>query len=366
MASPPIPPGAALEPAAWRDIDGWLVDDHRVALAVFASTGDAPHAEASIRTAQAQPPGLAEAIARCRTLAGSADREQARTFFETVFDPFRIRLDQGRGFLTAYFEPEFLASRERTAHFSAPVLARPADLLTFPVGEAAPPPLDPKLAAARQTTHGLEPYPTRTEIETGALDHLRLERAYMHPVDLFFMQVQGSGRLTFSDGGRERYAYAGRNGHPYTSIGKVIVAEGHMTLEGMTLEKLMGWLKDNPSEALRILRRNESYVFFRRVEGLSEDKGPIGGAGISLTPHRSIAIDRTLWAYGLPFWLETDLPLTLERSEPVKRLMIAQDTGSAILGPARADYYMGSGAEAGQRAGLVRQAADFILFWPRP
>ncbi len=365
MSHPPAIRGATLQAVGWSAIPGWTLDDHAAALKVFVASGDPPHAEATIRSAQAVPAALHNAIARARRLARDLGSNDARSFFEQNFAAYKVSPGQGRGFLTSYFEPEFEASRTRTPQFSAPLLGRPADLVTFPVGEPAPPPLDPVLAAARQGKAGLEPFPTRTDIENGALDGQGLEQAYLHPVDLFFMQVQGSGRLVFSDGAPARFAYAGRNGRPYTSIGKVIVAEGHMSLEGMTLEKLMGWLKDNPEQARRILRMNESYVFFREVAGLDDRAGPIGGAGVSLTPHRSIAVDRSLWPYGLPFWLETQLPLTLENSETVQRLMIAQDTGSAILGPARADYFMGTGAEAGSRAGLVRQPADFTLLWPR-
>jgi membrane-bound lytic murein transglycosylase A len=364
MVTPPIIAGARLVAVDWSDVDGWAGDNHAAALTVFANSGDPPHPEATVRAAQPVPDSLKQLITAAQTIA-SASAAQARRFFETMFQPLRIEPEGGNGFLTSYFEPEFRASRQRSDRFSAPLLGRPDDLVTFPVGEPAPQPLDPLFAAARRTASGLEPFPTRTAIEMGALHGQALEQAYLHPVDLFFMQVQGSGRLLFEDGCKARFAYAGRNGWPYTSIGKVIVAEGHMTLAGMTLEKLMGWLKDHPVEAQRILRLNDSYVFFREVTGLPDDVGPIGGAGLPLTPHRSIAIDRSLWPYGLPFWLDTDLPQTLETSEPVRRLMIAQDTGSAILGPARADYFMGTGAEAGRRAGLVRQTAAFTVLWPK-
>jgi membrane-bound lytic murein transglycosylase A len=362
----PLPtlPRASLQALPFAKLPGWQADDHAAALAVLASCAAPPHAEAMVRDAQPMAPLLHSTINKAAAL-GATSAQEAKVFFEAHFQPFRIVPDDGEGFLTSYFEPEYPASRTRDGAFTAPLLARPADLVTFPVGERAPAPLDPMLAAAQKTAEGLKPFPTRQDIEQGALAGQKLEMAHLHPVDLFFMQVQGSGRLLFDDGSRARFAYAGRNGRPYTSVGKVIVAEGHMTLEGMTLEKLTGWLKAHPDQAERIMRMNESYVFFREVHGLSDEDGPIGGAGWPLTPHRSIAVDRTLFIYGLPFWLDTALPLTLSTSQPLKRLMIAQDTGSAILGPARADYFMGSGAEAGRRAGLVRQKMAFTLLWPK-
>jgi membrane-bound lytic murein transglycosylase A len=330
--------GARAVPVSFAELSGWRADDHEAALAVLAAMAFPPHAEGKIREAQPNPTRLAGLIDK----AARISRGGARTFFEQHFTPFRIETGSGTGFLTAYFEPEYSASRQPSADFPAPVLAQPGR--DFKAGPDAP---------------------KRAEIEAGALAGRGLELGFMHPVDLFFMQVQGSGRLSFADGGRMRLAYAGRNGHPYTSIGKVTVAEGHMLLEEMTLAGFTGWLKANPDHAARIMRMNESYVFFRELKGLPDQSGPIGGAGYPLTAHRSIAIDRTVWPYGLPFWLEADLPLTLIMREAVKRLMIAQDTGSAIIGPARADYFMGTGPEAGERAGLVRQPSAMTVLWPK-
>jgi membrane-bound lytic murein transglycosylase A len=157
--------------------------------------------------------------------------------------------------------------------------------------------------------------------------------------------------------------YAGRNGHPYASIGRIIVSEGRMTLEEMSLERLKAWLRQNPAEARRIMRMNRSYVFFAIGQGMDPAAGPIGAASVPLTPGRSIAVDRGLWSYGLPFWIDADL--TSAAGSPWSRLMIAQDTGSAILGPARADIFFGSGAEAGTQAGLVRHPGRFVVLEPR-
>ncbi|MCA0406650.1 MAG: MltA domain-containing protein, partial [Proteobacteria bacterium] len=178
-------------------------------------------------------------------------------------------------------------------------------------------------------------------------------------------QVQGSARLRLPDGRITRLVYAGRNGHPYTSIGRKIVERGDMTLEEMTLAKLMAYLRADAARGRALMELNRSYVFFARNDALDAAKGPIGGAGVPLTPHRSLAIDRTLWPYGLPVFIAVN-PLTPQGPrQRMERLMIAQDTGSAILGPARADYFMGSGAQAGERAGLVRDALRFITLLPK-
>ena len=163
-----------------------------------------------------------------------------------------------------------------------------------------------------------------------------------------------------------RVAYAGRNGRSYTSIGRLLVQQGEMDLESMTLEKLIGWLKDHPGPAKTLMRQNQSYIFFREATELAPEDGPIGGAGIPLVPGRSLAVDRSLWAYGLPVWLDGQLPVTLDHAEPLRRLMIAQDTGSAIVGPARGDFFFGSGEEAGRRAGLLRHAVRFVVLQPKP
>jgi membrane-bound lytic murein transglycosylase A len=185
------------------------------------------------------------------------------------------------------------------------------------------------------------------------------------PGEAFILHVQGSGRIRLDDGSVMRGAYAGRNGHPYTSIGKLLVQQGAMDLETMTLARLMGWLRDNPEPARALMRRNRSYIFFRDATELAEAEGPIGGAGIPLTPGRSLAVDRTIWPYGLPIWLDGTMPHALDRTEPLRRLMVAQDTGSAIVGPARGDFFAGSGEAAGTRAGLMRHAATFVILEPK-
>ncbi|HEY8383928.1 MAG TPA: MltA domain-containing protein [Microvirga sp.] len=357
--------GARLEPVAFADLAGWAADDHAAAFQTFRRHCE--HlATPALRPAQA-PDSALLAVCWAALDHGALSRTEARRFFETRFRPFAVVPPGGRGFLTGYYEPEFAGSRTATGPYRVPLLARPADLVTVPQGETLPG-LDPALQAARRQPNGaFEPYPDRAAIEDGTLGALAQPIVHLRePGEAFIIHVQGSARIRLPDGTAIRVAYAGRNGHPYTSIGRILAQEGTLPLETMTLERLMGWLRDNPEPARALMRRNRSYIFFREATELKPEDGPIGGAGLPLTAGRSLAVDRSLWAYGLPFWLEGRMPLSLDRDEPLARLMIAQDTGSAIVGPARGDFYVGSGAEAGTQAGLIRHPTRFVVLRPAP
>jgi membrane-bound lytic murein transglycosylase A len=359
-----LPVGTLVKPLTFANLDGWAADDHPAALAAFIETcKPILDGTAALRDALPPPEALKSACAAGRIAAGQVG--SARRFFETHFQPYEILPESGAGFLTAYFEPELRASPVRTAEFPVPVLARPADLVTIKAGETLPG-IEPPLQAARKTAAGYEPFPERAAIWAGALDGQGLEIAWLRDhAELFITQVQGSARLAMTDGTRSRLVYAGRNGHPYTSIGRRLVATGAMALEGMTLAKLMAWLRDHPAEGRALMEENRSYVFFARDDAAPEDRGPIGGAGVPLTAGRSLAIDRTIWPYGLPVFVDVS-PLSPEGGRSrIARLMTAQDTGSAIVGPARGDFFTGSGDEAGVRAGLFRDPMRFVVLWPR-
>jgi membrane-bound lytic murein transglycosylase A len=355
-----------LVPLAYSDLDDWGADDHAAAFSAFRRScirllaGDQP-----VRAARPSEPGLLP-ICSAALNAGAPAAEAARAFFERHFDPFEVVPPSGQGFLTGYYEPEFLARRDPDDAFAVPLLERPGDLVTIPPGETLPG-IGPSLQAARRLpSGGFEAYPDRPAIEDGALGPEEKPIAYLRePGEAFIAQVQGSARLRLPDGTVMRLAYAGRNGHPYSSIGRILVERGDIPLAEMSLERLMDWLRAHPSRARELMRRNRSYVFFREARELRPDDGPIGGAGTSLVPGRSLAVDRTLWSYGLPFWLEGTLPVDLDHGEPLRRLLIAHDTGSAILGPARGDFFVGSGPEAGTRAALMRHETRFVVLKPR-
>lgn len=355
-ASPFGPGGARLEPRAFSTLPGWAVDDHAAAFAAFRrSATHHVNAEPALRQGLAPDPALIAAFTAALAWAGTP-----KAFFETQFTPFAIRPETGAGFLTGYYEPELSGSLIPHPDYPVPVLARPSGLVTVPQGGMPPAPLDPSLQSYRVTPQGPAAAPDRADIEDGAFAGQGLEIAWLRDrVDLFFMHVQGSARLKLPDGGTARLVYAGRNGHPYTSIGRVIVEEGHLPLEQATLAPLKDWLRRHPAEARRIMRLNRSYIFFSVDKTLAPEDGPIGAAGHPLIPLRSIAVDRTLWPYGTPFFITADGDL------PSNRLWIAQDTGSAIVGPARADLFFGAGEVAGLQAGAVRHRAEMIVLLPR-
>jgi membrane-bound lytic murein transglycosylase A len=364
-AEPVLKDVARLEPLAFRDLEGWATDDHAAAFQAFLrSCRMLEAASAELRPARAPQADLPAICREALKIAG-AGRAESKRFFETHFQPHLVAPHAGAGFLTGYYEPEFQGSRTPDATYRVPLLDRPQDLVTIPQGETLPG-LEKGLQAARRTPAGYEPYPERAAIEGGVLGNLARPIVYLRePGEAFIIHVQGSARIRLTDGSVMRVAYAGRNGRPYTSIGRLLVQQGEMELESMTLEKLMGWLRDHPGPAKALMHRNQSYIFFREAAELAPEDGPVGGAGHPLVPGRSLAVDRSLWAYGLPVWLEGQLPVTLDEAEPLRRLMIAQDTGSAIVGPARGDFFFGSGEEAGRRAGLMRHPVRFVVLQPK-
>jgi membrane-bound lytic murein transglycosylase A len=349
-----------LESLDFESLAGWSDDDHQAASCAFERSARAiTEDRTSPRPAQFAAPEL---VANARAALCGAAAADARRFFETRFRPFRIVPANGRGFLTGYYEPCVPASRVETEAFRWPILARPKDLVTFGLD---PPPADfPKdITCARRLRDGsLVPYADRAQIEADRSDPIVWVR---DAVEAFLIQVQGSAQVEFRDGGRARLAYAGRNGLPYTSIGKILIEAGEIAESAMSLASLKAWLRRDSARGLEVMRRNRSFVFFGLVEDFDPDLGPVAGAGVPLTPLRSIAVDRRTWAYGLPFWIDAQLPWVNETLQPFRRLMIAQDTGSAIVGAARADLFFGSGDKAGARAAAIRHPAEFVVLLPR-
>ncbi len=350
-------------PLAFADLKGWRQDDHAAAFAVFR------------RFCTAEMPGDAALAYVCKAAdtSGLLEGDAARTFFETHFIPVEIvpkdASGERPGFLTGYYEPEFDGALERTGPFQHPLYARPDDLVAVDP-EQLHPGLPKGAQFARRVgdangTERLEPYPDRAAIEDGVLGDKAVPLVYLRePGEAFIVQVQGSTRIRLQDGRMIRVAYAGKNGQPYTAIGKVLVERGAVPLEEMNLERLLGWLRDHREEAHAVMRMNRSFVFFRFAGELAPEDGPIGAAGLPMVPGRSLAVDRTVWPYGTPVWLEGDLP-AVNGEEPLARLLIALDTGSAIVGPARGDFYWGSGQQAGTLAGRTRHRVRFVALKPR-
>ncbi|HEY8064089.1 MAG TPA: MltA domain-containing protein [Methylosinus sp.] len=358
-----------LEPVGFDAIDALFQDDLQEAFRVFRRSADVILSPASpLRPARPADEALANVCRiACAIDEAKLSRDAALDFFAAHFRPFRLRAP---GFVTAYYEPVIEARDTPDAAFRTPVPARPADLVTLndaPIlGEAG----ETLTSARRRPDGGLEPYPDRRALEEGPADIRPAPIAFLRDrVELFLIQVQGSARLRFADGRELPLTYDGRNGRPYTSIGRLLIERGLVPPNEMSLERLKAEIRalgqQDGAPGARLMQENRSYVFFRADSSPERRDGPIGGQGCALTPLRSIAVDRSLWSYGLPFWIEGTLPWRSATAEPFERLMIAQDTGSAILGPARADLFFGAGERAGALAGLVRHGARFTVLLPR-
>jgi len=273
-------------------------------------------------------------------------------------------LAQQKGFVTGYYEPIVRASPIRTDAFTVPIHSRPADLIDID-DINRPPGMDAYLAFARTTPSGPVEYHDRPAIDAGILRGRGLELAWVEDkVDLFFAQVQGSARLEMTDGTTRRIGYAAKSGQRFTGIGRVLAEMGEIPLEKVTMQSIRAWLKANPARVDEILHHNRSYVFFKVSDVDDPALGPVAAAKVPLTPGRSMAVDRLQHTFGTPFYVDAPSLLAFEQ-RPFRRLMIAQDTGSAIIGPARGDLFAGSGDAAGEIAGVVKAAADFYALLPR-
>ena len=325
--------------------------------------------DAGIRPGVPPDPAFVSLCADALAL-GEASSATARAFLTERFRAFRVRPAEGsaRGFLTGYYEPIIAGSWTRSGDFAEPLLARPADLVTLRPGDDWRG-LDTRLSGGRAGPDGgLVPYPTRAEIDADHLAGGQKPLVYVRDaIEAFMIHVQGSATVRVGDD-LLRMTYAGRNGRPYTSIGRILIERGDVPLADMSLARLKQWVRDHgqkPGEPGRdLLWRNESFVFFDIDHSPARQIGPIGAAGTPLRPLRSIAVDRTLWPYGLPFWIDAEIPAVSRAPAPFRRLMIAQDTGTAIVGPARADIYIGAGDDAGAIAGDIRHPADMFVLLP--
>jgi membrane-bound lytic murein transglycosylase A len=360
-------PDTQLEPVPWRDLDGWAADDHAAAFATFRVS-----CEPLLRQrhgADGRPiHGALREVCKRAAAAGNlgSDKDKARAFFEDNFRPVRIaRLGETTGLLTGYYEPIVDGSRFPNPEFHTPLYRRPRDLVVAGHKPGTGPVPNRGSVSRLNANKQLEPYYDRAAIEDGALDGQKLEICWVKdPFDAMTIQIQGSARVKLEDGTTVRINYDAHNGHSYTAVGRILIERNLVPRDEMSMERIKRWMQANPDQAKEVRATNRSYVFFR-ITGLSDEGEPAGAQGVPLTPGRSIAVDRT-HVYGTPFFLEADLPVAGERpSTKFRRLMVAQDTGSAIVGPARADLYWGAGDDAGRIAGRIRQQGRFVVLIPR-
>lgn len=349
----PAPFTRTLQPAAWSDLPGWTTDDVAAAWPAFLQ---------SCRGVASKPHG--PAWKRVCDLARAADGKpgfDARRFFEQHLQPYSVANGGGAvdGLVTGYYEPLLRGSRTRARGFEQPVRGVPDDLLTIDLS-AVFPELKDKRVRGRLEGNKVVPYWSRAEIAArGERLPARTLLYVDDPVELFFLQVQGSGRVKLPDGSLVRLNYGDQNGHPYQSIGRVLVDRGELKLEEASMQGIQAWARANPGRLDELLNSNPSYVFFREVP--DSRGGPVGALGVPLTAERSIAVDPRSVPLGAPVFLATTRP---NSAQPMNRLVMAQDTGGAIKGAVRADFFWGFGKEAGEQAGRMKQSGRMWVLLP--
>ena len=355
-AAPELPKARTLEAASWADLPGWAEDDPRAAWQAFLRGCAKLKAQAAWR----------EICTLAERLAPSAS---VRDFFEAQFLPYRVANPDGsvQGLATGYYEPLLRGSRVKEGPYRYPVYATPADLLSIDLSDVNPE-LKHMRLRGRLEGRRVVPYYARAEIERGLPALAGRELLWVDdPVDLFFLQVQGSGRVQLPSGEAVRVAYADQNGQPYKSIGRYLVEQGELKLEQASMQGIKAWAAANPARLAALLDQNPSYVFFRELPpppgGHDGDAlGPLGALGVALTPERSIAVDPRYIPLGAPVFLDTTWP---DSDRSLARLVLAQDSGGAIRGAVRADYFWGFGDAAGAQAGRMRQSARMWVLLPR-
>ena len=356
------------KPVTFAEVPDWGSDDHAAAFKAFQRSCERIIAAARERQAADKAPsvaaGLVAACVAASQMPGPVGRAAARAFFEAHFVPNAVVHGGSPGLLTGYYEVLLHGSRKAEGEFQTPVYKRPTDLVNL-VDETKRGTVGASLTHARKTDKGTEPYPTRAEIDQGALKDRNLELVYLSdPVEVFFLQVQGSGRVKLTDGTTIRIHYDGKNGHPYTSIGRYMIDKGILAADKVSMGALKRWLKADPERAKNVLWQNASYVFFRELKP-GEGDGPRGALNAQLTPGRSLAVDSSHHTLGLPIYVSGEGMTHVNKSGTFNRLMIAQDVGSAIKGPERGDIYFGSGDAAGRLAGVTKHPGRFIVLLPK-
>ena len=335
----------------WQSVSGWYED----------TLADSWPALQQNCTVFADHPDWKDACAAMK-LIPNPSHDQARQFYETWFAPYEVNGRDGKteGLLTGYYEPLLFGSMVRDEEYKYPIYRVPAELLIVELGELYPE-LNGKRVRGRVNGNKVIPYYSREEIESDQELLAGNELVWLNDRDdVFFLHIQGSGRVQLRDGRIIGAGYANQNGHPYRAIGRVLLDSGELEKDEISLFTIRQWLREHPNQAEDLLNRNPSYVFFELRNDAS--KGPIGSLNVPLTPERSIAIDPKVIPLGTPVWVQTNIPGRPEI--PLQRLVIAQDTGGAIKGPLRADFFWGHGPEAEQKAGIMKEKGKLLALLP--
>lgn len=342
----------ALVATDWSALSGWADDDLAAAWPAFRDS-----CKAILRQ-----PNWREVCSLASSLPEKPSSATVRQFIEQHFSPWQSVDANGSdtGLITGYYEPLIKGSRIRSAQYRWPIHSPPDDMLTIDLASIYPE-LKSLRLRGRIVGNRVVPYWSRAELDQRP-DQLAAKVLFWaaDPIDLFFLQVQGSGRIDLPDGEQVRVGYADQNGHPYQSIGRWLVAQGELSLEQASMEGIKQWARSNPTRLAEMLNSNPSYVFFRELP--PDSNGPVGALGVPVAEGRSLAIDPAHIPLGAPVFLSTTWPFS---SQPLNRLMLAQDTGSAIKGPVRADFFWGFGAKAGAQAGKMRQPGRLWVLLPK-
>jgi membrane-bound lytic murein transglycosylase A len=348
------------EPVSISQQQGWAQDNHAKALETFQRSCQEILTTAHGFKRAAKFGGLLEDWQSICQLALTTS--EAKNFFEENFTALKVRdPDRPEGLYTGYYEPEAEGSLTERAEYSVPVYRKPHDLTSLDeTGRAGT-----GLAYGRIVDGAAQAYYTRQEIESGALRGRGLEICWLKSwADAFFIHIQGSGRVKLPDGKIIRLAYAAKTGQPYSGIGGVLLAKGIGNKDTMSMEFLRNWLSENATEARALMWTNKSYIFFRQIEVPSTELGALGAQQINLTPLRSLAVDRSIWMFGTPIWINTTTPPEAG-SKPFQHLMVAQDTGTAIKGHVRGDVYWGWGEQAAFNAGHMKSPGSMVVLLPK-
>jgi len=348
---PPDTKVLPLKAVTWEDVDGWHFDRPIAALETFQRSCDVIGKREQWR----QVCAAAAAIA-------PISEKVAREYFEHFFRPWQVRNEDGNpdGLITGYYGPELAGSRIKTAQYRYPLYRQPDDLLIIDLDELYPE-LDNYRLRGRLVGNRVVPYFKRDEIDNGQNPLAGEELFWVKdPVELFFLHVQGSGRIRLPDGELIMVGYANQNGHPYRSIGKLLLKRNAMTRDQMSMQNIMRWVEKNPQAGMQLLAENPSYIFFHTLP--TNIQTPPGALGIPLTPLRSLAVDPRVIPLGAPVFLSTTVP---GADFPLQQLMVAQDTGGAIKGRVRADFFWGMGDDAGKMAGKMKQDGRLWVLLPK-
>jgi len=363
--------GLSLRREDFLTLPGWVDDAPAASFAAFCRSArhamrDRPYRAGSLGLCHADfEPCYAAALEATNSESGYLPNSRARTFFETWFRPVEICPDDGQGFVTGYYEPEVDVRDQPDADYRFPFLRKPENLIKVPDPEQPPDGIPAGYAFMLDEQGHLKCSPDRQAIENGAFDGQGLEIAWASSrADVFFAHVQGCARLCFADGRVRRITYAAKTGHPFTGIGRLLVERGEMTAEAVSMAAIRDWLAVDAKRADQLMRENRSFIFFHEAEVDDDRLGPVAAAKVPLEPGRSLAVDRHIHTFGTPIFVYAPQLEDFDQPRPFARLMIAQDTGTAIVGPARGDLFAGSGPDAGFKAGSIKTAAQFVVLAP--